>query len=165
MADAENEQRDGQQRHGRQLVHLPPFWTDTPASWFALAESRFRIRDITDELTRFDFLVSSLTKESVRLVLDLVETPPEENPYTALKERLLSSHQLTNFQKIEKLHQLANLGAQTLRTPDSDVGVVPEGTGSQRVFPVPVSAEVAQGTTHHAWRRSGARRQSPGRQG
>jgi hypothetical protein len=58
----------------------PTFWTDTPASWFA--ESRFRIRDITDELARFDFLVSSLTKESVWLVLDLVETPPEENHYT-----------------------------------------------------------------------------------
>jgi hypothetical protein len=53
-----------------------------------------------------------LTKESIRLVLDLVETPPEGNPYTALKERLLSSHQLTNFQKIEKLHQLDNLGAR-----------------------------------------------------
>jgi hypothetical protein len=77
-----------------------------------LAESRFRIRGIADELAKFDFLVSSLTKESVRLVLDLVETPPEENPYTALKERLLSSHQLTNFQKIEKLHQLDNLGAR-----------------------------------------------------
>jgi hypothetical protein len=60
----------------------PTFWTDTPASWFALAESRFRIRDITDKLARFDFLVSLLTKESVRLVLGLVETPPEENPYT-----------------------------------------------------------------------------------
>jgi hypothetical protein len=48
-----------------------------------------------DEATRFDYLISSLPKESVRLVLDLVKTPPEDDPYTALKARLLSSHQLT----------------------------------------------------------------------
>jgi hypothetical protein len=44
------------------------------------------------------------------LVLDLVKTPPEDDPYTALKARLLLSHQLTKFQKIEQLHQMGNLG-------------------------------------------------------
>jgi hypothetical protein len=99
-----------QPQQGRQFLQLPAFWPDTPASWFALAESRFRLRNVTEEATQYDYLVSSLPKESVRLVLDLVEVPPEANPYTTLKARLLSSHQLTNFQKIEQLHQMGNLG-------------------------------------------------------
>jgi hypothetical protein len=101
--------QDGQQSKGHQLFHS--FWPDTAASWFTLAESSFHLCYIDDELTNFDSLVSSLPKESVRLVLDLAETPLDETPYMALKECLLSSHQLTNFQKIEKLHQLDNLGA------------------------------------------------------
>ncbi len=47
-----------------------------------------------------------LAKESARLVLEIVESPPEENMYVVLKERLLSSHTLANFQKIKKLHQI-----------------------------------------------------------
>jgi hypothetical protein len=109
MWDNEGVPQDGQQSKGRQFVHS--FWPDTTASWFTLAESRFHLCYIDDELTKFYYLVSSLPKESVWLVLDLVETPLDEAPYMALKECLLSSYQLTNFQKIEKLHQLDNLGA------------------------------------------------------
>jgi hypothetical protein len=53
-----------------------------------------------------------LTKESVRLVLDLVESLLEGTLFVALKEHLLFSHQLTNFQNIEKLHQMDCLGAR-----------------------------------------------------
>jgi hypothetical protein len=42
-----------------------------------------------------------LTTESVRFVLDLVESPPQDTPNKALKEDLFSSHQQTNFQKID----------------------------------------------------------------
>jgi hypothetical protein len=114
MADKDGAPQDGQQQQQpqqcRQFLQLPAFWPDIPASWFALAESRFCLCNVMDEATRFNYLVYSLPKESVRLVLDLVETPPEDDPYTALKARLLSSQQLTNFQKIEQLHQMGNLG-------------------------------------------------------
>jgi hypothetical protein len=51
---------------------------------------------------------------SLRLVLELMENPPADTPYSALKSRLLYSHSITNFQKIERLHLLDNLGAQKL---------------------------------------------------
>jgi len=47
-------------------VKLPKFWPENSAAWFALAESRFRKKDIYDEWTRYDHLVSSLSKESLR---------------------------------------------------------------------------------------------------
>ncbi len=57
-------------------------------------------------------MVSALTKEAVSLVLDVVEHPPERFPYTALKQSLLDSHQLTDYQKIAALHKMEPLGSR-----------------------------------------------------
>ena len=46
----------------------------------------------------------------MRLVADLVETPPAELMYNALKERLLHSHQLTDIQKVDLLVDMPALG-------------------------------------------------------
>ena len=91
-------------------IVLPPFWTTNVTGWFAMAESRFRIRRIYDEWDRYDNLVSALTADSIRLVLDVVTNPPEEDPYTHLKERLMGSHQLTDYQRIEQLIAMDSLG-------------------------------------------------------
>jgi hypothetical protein len=60
---------------GLHSLRLPAFWVDKPVSWFVLAESRFRLNSIHREQTRYDYLVSALTKEVVSLVLDVVEHP------------------------------------------------------------------------------------------
>ena len=46
-------------------IKLPAFWSDKPASWFALAESCFRTHGITGEQAKFDQLVGALSKESL----------------------------------------------------------------------------------------------------
>ena len=91
-------------------IVLPPFWADNAAVWFAHCESRFRLRRIADEWDRFDSVVAALPKDTLRLVLDIVTSPPEETPYTALKGRILNTHQLTDYQRIEQLFQLEALG-------------------------------------------------------
>ena len=111
----ENEEGAGPARDRPESTHtvkLPEFWPENSAAWFALAESRFRMKDIYDEWTRYDHVVSSLTKESLRLVLDLVTSPPEDDPYTTLKERLQSSHELTDYQRIEQLLAMDALGTR-----------------------------------------------------
>jgi uncharacterized membrane protein YgcG len=97
---------------GLHSLRLPPFWVDKPVSWFVLAESRFRLHGIHREQTRYDYLVSALTKEAVSLVLDVVEHPPERLPYTALKQSLLDSHQLSDYQRIAALHKMEPLGGR-----------------------------------------------------
>jgi hypothetical protein len=93
---------------GLHTLRLPSFWVNKPVSWFVLAESRFRLHGINREQTRYDYLVSALTKEAVSLVLDLVEHPPRSGSctYTALKQSLLDSHQLTDYQQIAALHKM-----------------------------------------------------------
>ena len=116
-------------------VKLPEFWPDNSAAWFALVESRFFMRDIKNEWTRYDQVVSSLSKEILHLVLNLVTSPPEEDPYTTLKEWLQSSHELTNYQRIEQLLTMDPLGT---RKPSELLGhmleLCPAGEESSKLF-------------------------------
>jgi hypothetical protein len=97
---------------GLHSLRLPSFWVDKPVCWFVLAESRFRLHGIQREQTKYDYLVSALTKEAVSLVLDGVEHPPERLPYSALKQSLLDSHQLSDYQRIAALHKMEPLGGR-----------------------------------------------------
>ena len=93
-------------------IKLPSFWSDKPSSWFTLAESRFRTHGITSEQAKFDQLVGALSKESIGRVLDLIEVPSLFTPYTLLKARLLDAHQLTDYQKVDQLLKMGDLGAR-----------------------------------------------------
>jgi hypothetical protein len=46
------------------------------------------------------------------MVADLVEAPPAATAYDDIKNRLIASHQLTDFQKAEKLFQMLALGSR-----------------------------------------------------
>jgi hypothetical protein len=46
------------------------------------------------------------------MVADLVESPPAATAYDDIKNRLVASHQLTDFQKAEKLFQMPALGSR-----------------------------------------------------
>jgi hypothetical protein len=94
---------------GLHSLQLPAFWVDKPVSWFVLVESHFRLHGINWEQARYNYLVSALTKEAVSLILNVVEHPPEQFPYTALKKSVLDSHQLTDHQKIAALHKMEPL--------------------------------------------------------
>ena len=93
-------------------IKLPSFWSNKPSSWFALAQSRFPTHGMVGEQAKFDQLVGALSKESIGRVLDLVEVPPLFNPYTQLKARLLDAHQLTDYQKVDQLLKMGDLGAR-----------------------------------------------------
>ena len=47
-------------------IKLQSFWSDRPASLFALAEARVRSHGIVGELAKFDHVVGALSKESIR---------------------------------------------------------------------------------------------------
>jgi hypothetical protein len=75
-------------------------------------ESKFRVGGISSEAERFDLVVGSLPKESLRQVIDVLENPDAATPYTTLKGRLLSAHEPTTFQRIEMLHKMEPLGGR-----------------------------------------------------
>jgi hypothetical protein len=90
---------------------LPPFWTDNAAGWFAHVESRFRAKGVMDEWDRFDHTVTALSKEIIQLCFHAVAHPDDDEPYSVLKEDLLQQHNLTKYQRIERLLAIGPLGS------------------------------------------------------
>ena len=91
-------------------IKLPEYWPDAPSLWFSRAECNFLLKNVTDQREKFCSVVTALPREALRLVADLVEAPPADLPYNALKERLLASHQLTDVQKVDLLVDMPLLG-------------------------------------------------------
>jgi len=93
-------------------VQLPPFWTERPLSWFSTVEARFRLHHIVEEQVKFDLLVTALPQSVAAAVVDVIDRPPIEYPYTALKHRLLEAHELSDYQKLEMLFKMGPLGGR-----------------------------------------------------
>jgi hypothetical protein len=72
----------------RVAVRLPSFWAERPASWFAQAEAQFHLAGISIELTKFYHEVSQLEERYVAEV-DIINFPPQHDPYTTLKTKLI----------------------------------------------------------------------------
>jgi hypothetical protein len=75
------------------VKHLP-FWPQAPALLFAQAECTFAAKHVTGQFDRYCHVVAALPHESLRMVADLVDLA-----YDDIKNRLVASHQLTDFQR------------------------------------------------------------------
>jgi hypothetical protein len=91
---------------------LAAFWPQAPALWFAQAECTFAVKRVVAQFDRYCHVVAALPHESIRLVADIVESEPSETPYDDIKQRLVASHQLSDFQKAERLFQMPALGGR-----------------------------------------------------
>ena len=91
-------------------IKLPPFWAAKPQTWFVQAEAQFHIRGIVSEVTKFYYVVSALSQDDTTSVQDLLHHVPETNPYSIIKERLISQFSLDKYQRAEALLGLPALG-------------------------------------------------------
>ena len=87
---------------GSLKVKLPAFWPDKPEAWFVQAESNFKARRITSQLAKYHLVVIALDSDTVDGVLDLLEAPPEADPYDQLKAHLVQSFRLSKVDKIKR---------------------------------------------------------------
>jgi hypothetical protein len=93
-------------------VKLPPFWASRPAAWFRVAESKFRLLNVNNQQTMFDHLLAALPENLVGQLLDVIENAPEDNPYTHLKGRLIETHVLSDYEKIDTLVKMQPMGGR-----------------------------------------------------
>jgi hypothetical protein len=63
-------------------------------------------------MEKYYVVLSALTEATVDRVRHVVEAEPDENSYTNLKDGLLASHVMTDYQKIDKLLQLEPLNGR-----------------------------------------------------
>jgi hypothetical protein len=93
-------------------VKSASFWPQNPALWFAQAECQFQVKGVTGQFDQYCHVVAALPHDSLLLVADLVEVPPTASAYDDIKQRLVASHQLSDFQKAEKLFLMQPLGSR-----------------------------------------------------
>ncbi|KAJ8400140.1 hypothetical protein AAFF_G00398340 [Aldrovandia affinis] len=76
-------------------LKLPEFWQEHAAVWFAQAEAQFALRGITQEDTKYYYVVAALNSSTASRVLSLLQDPPEADKYLALKQLLLETFELS----------------------------------------------------------------------
>ncbi|XP_054709024.1 uncharacterized protein LOC129218727 [Uloborus diversus] len=91
-------------------VKVPPFWKPDPRIWFLQLEAQFRRAKITSDETKFDLVVSSIEAEILAQVTDILVTPPPNNKYYAIKDRLISTFADSESQRTQKLLTQIELG-------------------------------------------------------
>ena len=91
-------------------IKLPTFWAQQPEVWFLQAEAQFHIRKITDDTTKYYHVVAALDQETSGRILSTLSSPPTDNKYTDLKQRLLTTFGLSKRERASKLLHLHPLG-------------------------------------------------------
>ncbi len=74
------------------------------------------VNNVFGQFNRYCNVVAALPHKSLRMVANLVEAPPTATAYDDIKNRLVASHQLTDFQKKEKLFQFPHWATGSRRT-------------------------------------------------
>jgi hypothetical protein len=91
-------------------MRLPEFWPENPCGWFAMAEAQFMLRRITSGIDRYCHVLTMLPCTSYHLVSHLIDGVPEEDSYDHIKEALMQAHQLSDYQRVELLSKVEQLG-------------------------------------------------------
>ena len=91
-------------------VKLPDFWPEDVNIWFTQCDAQFRISKVTTKQTKFDYVIQKLDRDTVKRVRNLIASPPEADPYTAMKERLLACYKKSQYEELQEFHDVPPLG-------------------------------------------------------
>lgn len=84
-------------------VRLPPFWPNNLNTWFIQVESNFSISRISQDISKYNYLIAALPQDVAESLSDFLEKPPTENLYNKLKEVIISRHSLSIEKRIRRL--------------------------------------------------------------
>jgi hypothetical protein len=91
-------------------VKIPPFWPKDPDMWFRTIEASFSIAKITQDETKYSYVISNLDQTYLSSVRDLVMNPPNAGKYEALKQKLIAENTESDTQRLTRLFKHIDLG-------------------------------------------------------
>lgn len=91
-------------------VQLPSFWSEDPELWFLRVEAQFSLRNVTNDDTKFHYVVSALDNTASVEIKNVLLHPPAKDKYDALKSALLAAFAKTQAQKDAELLTISGLG-------------------------------------------------------
>lgn len=108
-------------------IRVPPFWPEEPDLWFAQIEGQFSISGITNDSTKFFYVISQLDNNTSIEVKDIIINPPSSDKYTKLKSELIKRLTASKEKRLKTLLMHEELGdrkpSQFLRHLNSLAGV------------------------------------------
>jgi len=117
-------------------IKLPPFRSGRPAAWFAAVQQTFRIRGVSDQRDMFTYCYAALEEEQMQQVDDLIEMDPlPPDAFFRLRDRLVATHSLDAYQRLEQLLALPPLGGEKPSTLLANMKqLCPPGEDSSMMF-------------------------------
>ena len=70
-------------------IRVPPFWPEKPALWFAQLEGQFALSNITQDATKFYYVISQLDNKYAAEVEDVITNPPPTGRYDRIKAEMI----------------------------------------------------------------------------
>jgi hypothetical protein len=94
-------------------LYLPNFWQEKPGTWFAMCESQFVIRNITDPMLKYHHCAAKLQRDTVASIEDVVNNfAAFNNLYQEVKRHLDQAFGRTEKDKVQLLLDLPPLGSE-----------------------------------------------------
>ncbi|KAH8029203.1 hypothetical protein HPB51_023768 [Rhipicephalus microplus] len=126
-----------------QHVSLPPFWPNSPSTWFLQVEAHFRHRQITSQQTRHWHLVSCLPPDVADDLADILASSHPSHPYDTLKAAIISRKSESEHSRLKQLITATELGdrrpSQLLRRMRQLLGG-PSAPQGEKLLPPPATA-------------------------
>lgn len=91
-------------------VKPPPFWRSSPQFWFDRLEAQFELARISDQRTKFNYVLSVLDGEVIQVVSDIIRSPHVSEPYDNLKTNLIKRLSISETAKLSQLLGDLSLG-------------------------------------------------------
>ena len=96
----------------RVSVKVPLFWPKEPALWFAQIEAQFSLNNITQDSTKYHYVVANLDANNASEVKDVITNPPEQGKYERIKSELIARSSISAEQRIRRLLEGEKLGGR-----------------------------------------------------
>ena len=69
----------------RVTVRPPPFYPEEPELWFASLECQFQLAGITQDATKYAYVLAQLEPQYAKEVKDIIRQPPALDKFGAIK--------------------------------------------------------------------------------
>ncbi|XP_077270157.1 uncharacterized protein LOC143901605 [Temnothorax americanus] len=91
-------------------VKVPPFWADEPELWFAQLEGQFMLGGITQDSTKYAYVLAHIDTKHAKEIKDLITKLPEADKYASIKKTLIQCLSVSQEQQIRQLLEHEEMG-------------------------------------------------------